>query len=264
MRSPWMDALGGAKAVLELPAGEVSGDVAAELRGTTHGFPVVNGYSGNFPPSYSILDRAMRNGDFTALQALRPYGPIALVVHRSGESAPRIEAALESLPFLTRKDSWPEASLYRIEAGEAAAQTALGPALPLARVRASTGEGIDRLTDGDRLSRWTTAAPQAGGEHVIPDLGAVRDIGAVVLHAGGFVADLPRALSVEVSDDGEEWTVTFQGSVAALAVRGALADPSDLPVAVPVDARGRFIRLTQLGSDREMWWSIAELSVHGR
>jgi hypothetical protein len=54
------------------------------------------------------------------------------------------------------------------------------------------------------------------------------------------------------------------GSVAALAVQGALADPRGLPVAIPVDARGRFVRLTQLGRDREMWWSIAELSVQGR
>jgi hypothetical protein len=263
-RAPWMDALGGAKAVLELPAGEVGGDVAAELRGAVHRLPVGNGYSGNSPPSYAMLDRAMRNGDFTALEALRPHGPIAVVVQRSGEGGPQIEAALEALPFVHRKGEWPEASLYWLEAGESPAATALGPVVPIVRARASTGEGIDRMTDGDRLTRWTTGAPQAGGEQVIVDADASRDIGAVVLRVGVFAGDVPRLLSVEVSDDGEAWTTVFRGSVAALAVRGAIADPHDVPITVPVGARGRYLRLTQLGRDPEVWWSIAELSVHGR
>jgi hypothetical protein len=120
------------------------------------------------------------------------------------------------------------------------------------------------MTDGDRLTRWTTGAPQAGGEQVIVDADASRDIGAVVLRVGVFAGDVPRLLSVEVSDDGEAWTTVFRGSVAALAVRGAIADPHDVPITVPVGARGRYLRLTQLGRDPEVWWSIAELSVHGR
>ena len=262
-RAPWMDAIGGAKAVLELPAGEVVGDVAAELRGAVHRLPVANGYSGNFPPSYLMLDRALRNGDFTALEALRPYGPIAIVVQRSGEGGPQTEAGLESLPFVHRTGAWPDASLYWLDAGGPPPSAALGPVVPVVRVRASTGEGIDRLSDGDRLTRWTTGAPQVGGEQVIIDAGISRDVGAVALGVGAFAGDVPRGLSVEVSDDGETWTPVFRGSVAALAVRGALADPHDLPIVVPVGAQCRYLRLTQIGRDREMWWSIAELSVHG-
>jgi len=262
-RAAWMDALGGAKAVLELPTGDVTGDVAAELHGVVHGLPVVNGYSGNFPPSFALLERALRNGDFTGLEALGPYGPIAVVVHRSDSRGPQIEAALETLPFLHRRAAWPEASLYWLEAGGPSPRAPLGPVLPIAQIRASTGDGIDLMTDGDRMTRWTTGAPQAGGERVIADVGASREIGTVVLGLGPFAGDVPRGLEVEVSDDGEKWSRMFRGSVAALAVQGALADPRELSLAVPVGARGRYVRLTQLGHDPEMWWSIAELSVHG-
>jgi hypothetical protein len=98
---------------------------------------------------------------------------------------------------------------------------------------------------------------------VIVDVGASREIGTVVLRLGPFAGDAPRGLEVEVSDDGEAWSRVFRGSVAALAVHGALADPLELPIAASVGARGRYVRLTQFGRDPEMWWSIAELSVHG-
>lgn len=262
-RAPWMDELSGAKAVLELPTGEVVADVAAELRGAVHGLPVVNGYSGNFPPSFWMLARSLRAGDSTVLEALRPYGPIGIVLDRSSEDSRALEASLEGVPFVHRRQDWPGISLYWLEAGPPVSAASIGPPLPIAQVRASTGSGTEVLKDDRLTTRWTTGAPQAGGEWIVADLGEIRDVGAVRMHLGPFAGDFPRGLEVEVSDDGVVWTHVSRGSVAARAMEGALTDPRALPIVVTIGVRGRHVRLTQLGQDREMWWSIAELSVHG-
>jgi hypothetical protein len=262
-RAPWMDAILGAKAVLELPTGAVTADVAAELRGAAHGLPVVNGYSGNFPPSFWMLAGALRAGDVTVLDALRPYGPIAVVVNRASDGSRDLEAALDASSPVRRRQQWAEASLYWLEAGPPTSATALGPRLPIVQVGASTGSETAALRDDRLTTRWTTGAPEIGGERIVVDLGAVRDLSAVRMCLGPFAGDFPRGLEVEVSEDGGAWTRVSRGSVAAQAVEGALADPRALPIVVPVGARGRYVRLTQLGQDREMWWSIAELSVHG-
>lgn len=262
-RAPWMEAVAGARAVLELPTGFVDRDVAAQLRGSVHGRPVLNGYSGNFPPSFWILERALRYGDAAVLDALRPYGPIAIVVDRSDRNATAIEAMLDAFPHLERRRTRPEASLYWLTPASAPPRAPLGPPLPIADVRVSAGEKIEQMTDGQLTTRWTTLAPQRGGEWVVADVGAAREVDAVLVQAGAFPGDYPRALQVDVSDDSVTWRQVFRGSVATSALQGALDDPRSMPIVVSVRARCRYVRLTQLNKDDELWWSIAELSVHG-
>ena len=264
VRAPWMEALSGAKAVLELPVGEVTADVAAELRGAVHGLPVVNGYSGNFPPSFWMLAGALRAGEVSVLEALRPYGPIAVVLNRSSEQAPSLETSLGALPFVQRRQTSPEVAMYWLEAGPSASPGSLDPPVPVVRVRTSIGSGWQALLDGQLTTRWTTGAPQAGGEWIVADLGRSQLLSAVRMDLGQFAGDFPRGLEVEVSDDGTVWVQISRGSVAAQAMAGALADPRALPIVVSVSARARYVRLTQLGRDPDLWWSIAELSVHGR
>src|SRR5205823_3711753 len=53
---PWSASRGqGFAAVLELPAGDTERDASAMYRATFHRRPVVNGYSGYEPTSYSLL-----------------------------------------------------------------------------------------------------------------------------------------------------------------------------------------------------------------
>ena len=260
-RPAWMSTLGDAKAVLELPAGSVERDVAAQARIIQHGRPVVNGYSGNFPPFYWQLERALRYDDVSALEALRPFGPIALVVDRRAERATAIESALDTLPSVERQQAWPDAALYRLQPAAAEPSPAEGPPLPIASVLASTGVKVDLMIDGDVTTRWTTGAPQRGGEWVMADLGSPQAIGAIEMLMGTSPSDYPRGLSIETSDDASTWAEVFRGSVAARAVRGAMDDPRALPVLVPVNGRGRYVRLTQLGRDEELWWSVPELRV---
>jgi hypothetical protein len=262
-RPAWISALGHAKAVLELPAGAVDHDVAAQARVVLHGRPVVNGYSGNFPPFYRQLERALRNGDVSALDALRPFGPIAIFVDRAADKGASIEAALDALRSVERQQAWPEGVLYRLPPAAADPHVVLGLPLGIAGVRASAPENVSLMLDGDVTTRWTSGAPQRGGEWVIADLGSSQAIGAIELQMGMSPADYPRGLAIDTSEDEVRWTAAFRGPVAAQAVRGAIDDPRTLPIIVATDGRGRYVRLTQFGRDEELWWSLPELRVHG-
>lgn len=89
-------------AVAELPM--LTADRGTDLEGryayfsTFHWFPIVNGYSGNFPPSYlARLDRLIRFPDDRSLRQLRGDGVSYLIVHEVWFSASRLEAIRAAL-----------------------------------------------------------------------------------------------------------------------------------------------------------------------
>jgi hypothetical protein len=43
----------------------------------------------------------------------------------------------------------------------------------------------------------------------------------------------------------------------------ALEMPRTVPLRIPLNQRGRHIRLRQTGADRTWYWSIAELKIYG-
>ncbi|MGE3274612.1 MAG: hypothetical protein AB7O67_05840 [Vicinamibacterales bacterium] len=71
------------RAVIELPAGDPAVDLRAMYRQLSHHVPVVNGYSGHYPPAYIQLVMALQRGDALRLWVLaRDVGPLAIVVNR--------------------------------------------------------------------------------------------------------------------------------------------------------------------------------------
>ncbi len=68
-----LDCAGGAKGpMIELPLGEAYADVAAMYRQMSHQRPIVNGYSGYFPPHYSALRFGLALRDPDVLTQLAP------------------------------------------------------------------------------------------------------------------------------------------------------------------------------------------------
>jgi hypothetical protein len=227
--------------VVELPVGDVAGDIAALYRSMYHRRPIVNGYSGFEPIHYTVLRVAIAADGMEAFDAMTASGPLT-VVEASGARLTTIAPAGHGDRAVT------------------------GRALPIRAVSAG-GVVIDHkpLTDGDRLSRWDSGSPQHGTETMTIDLGSIQHVDGLTLAIGQYLGDFPRVLTIELSADLRSWTVRWSGRGGAKAVAAAVRDPRMVPLTFsfpPVPAR--WIRLRQLGTDATFHWSVADLSVFGR
>jgi hypothetical protein len=264
-RSPLLESLAERDAaVLELPAGEREADLAAMYRGIFHGRPVVNGTSGFEPAHYAALRGGLAEGDPSVLAELAAYGPLWLRLELGrADSGALASLALAAGARLLASDA--TESVYRLpRAARSAAEP--GARLPLRSVQASLDPGAaPRFVDGDLRTRWSTGAPQRGGEWLAADLGEARSVGSVLLALGPSRTDWPRDLEVQVVD-GDAWRTVFRGPTAALALRGGLAEPARLPILVPLAAGPpvRGVRLVQHASHPVWYWSVSELELRGR
>jgi hypothetical protein len=140
-----------------------------------------------------------------------------------------------------------------------------GREIPVAAIRPSMNPHVGpEMVDGDRITRWDTAAPQTEGTWVELDLGGVRTVNRVELALGPYVEDFPRGMAIEASQDSLTWREVWRGGSAGRALAGALAAPRDvlLRYQFPVTPV-RYLRLRLTAGDSTYYWSIAELKVMG-
>ena len=250
---------------LELPISSES-DLAALYRAISHGRPLVNGYSGYFAPHYFVLRHLVDARESAVLTEFASRAPLEIVV---GGTAPEAEALRE---FVASEAGAPVArgadghAIYRLPRQSAPPHLALsGTSLPVLTVDASSEEErTARMWDGDLVSRWDTGRPQAPGDQLVIDLGVPRRLEGLELQIGGYVADFPRALDLDVSGDGRVWRPVRSGPTAIETLRAALADPRRIPIRFSLHGEtARYIRLRQAGSSPEFYWSVAELRVTG-
>ena len=226
-------------AIVELPLGDVYGDIAALYRSIYHHRPVVNGYSGFMPVHYLVLRVALDTGETGALDAMTTGGPMTVV---------------DALGHMTtippaREEAAPAGRPLRIHSAMVDDRTI----------------DLGAITDGNRISRWLSGSPQQGNESITLDLGSIEEVDGVTLSIGPYLGEYPRALAIETSEDRQTWTGQWSGRGASKAVAGALRDPAQVPLAFGFPAtRARWIRLRQLGAEPRFHWSIAEATVSGR
>ena len=146
----------------------------------------------------------------------------------------------------------PDYTVFLIpKGGRAVAAAAVrGQPLPIARIAAThSNDRVGRMIDGDLLSRWDTAGPQDPTSAVTIDLGAPKQVEGVETLIGGYLADFPRALTIEVSSDGTTWEVAWQGQPALMTYISALETPRTVPLRFPLNRTARHIRLRQTDAD---------------
>jgi hypothetical protein len=248
--------------LLSLPLGNPDEDLVAMYRGMSHGKPIVNGYSGNFPAWYWWLQRGIAARDPSMLDELAAFGVNEIVLDTSFDPDGALDRYARSRA--TRlDDARGRYAVYRLSSTHKPVGFTLGPALPIRAIEVNVNPAlIKALTDGDLLTRWETG-PQMGTEELIMDLGETRPIAAVVLEIGPFGTDSPRDLQIDLSDDGQQWTEAWRGSSTGLMFAATIHNPRRVPLTYRLDGqRARHIRLRQLGRDLTYYWSIAELSVH--
>ncbi len=108
--------------VLDLPIGASAENVPAEYLAVTHGYRVVNGYSGYAPPHFAALRGALASHQPTAFDSFRRLDDLYVIV-RPAVDAPFIRW-MESQPGIERAVDTPEWGLYRLpRIGEGAPTT---------------------------------------------------------------------------------------------------------------------------------------------
>lgn len=108
--------------------------------------------------------------------------------------------------------------------------------------------------DGDLHSRWTTGTSQVPGMWLQVELPEAEEISGVVLDAGNSRSDYPRGYKLELSLDGKEWGKPM------LEGKG---DSALTELTLPKPAKTKFIRITQTGAVKGLYWSVHELDVLG-
>jgi hypothetical protein len=251
--------------VLELPLGISERDTAAVYRSIDYRRPVINGFSGHVPPHYRVLNAALRLNDDAVLAELARDGPIVVVVDHQEQFARWSQLASRVGGEVLGDDgAW---RVYQLRPQPRPSTGVDGTPLPIRAVAANVGaDWASRMIDGKMATEWNSRRVQAGGEEVVIELDAARDVSALRLSLGPFAADYPRQLSVDCAGErGDDWQECWSGSGAALALRGALDDPHTVALTIPLARHAvRRLRLRQTAKDAENGWSIAEVTVLGR
>lgn len=113
------------------------------------------------------------------------------------------------------------------------------------------GDVADNMLDGEQGTLWSSGRPQASGQWIKIDLGAVSEFDQIVLDPGHSRNDYPREYRLYVSEDGESWGEPVIGGEGE---SGALA------ITFP-QQQARYVKLVQIG-EADKWWSISELTIH--
>ncbi|MFI5167101.1 MAG: discoidin domain-containing protein [Thermoanaerobaculales bacterium] len=237
---------------------------------TRHWKRTMSGYSGYFPPLWHEL-RARWDPVPLAddLEELRGLGLRFVVVHAAemhGTQRKRTEAVLANLhpPARLVADFGTDRVFELPGWSHWPASFSTGkPPLPIdaseIQATANVNAKEARLAiDGKLSTRWHTDAQHAG-DYFQLDFGAIRHVRGVSLLLGEFPWDYPRGYRVEASLDGEQWSRIAERGTANLPVRSFLT-PTRLGVDITFPATTcRYLRVTNLGSDPSVYWSIAEI-----
>ncbi len=260
------DACAGSSALLELPLGDPFRDVAAMYRGMWHGRPVVNGYSGYFPPHYAALRFGLGLADQDVLTELASHGISDIVVdstHDPGGTWARYVMGHPGTDVICSQEG---RTLYRLRnSAPPESDHPSGRPLKIAALHANINEGREKyMLDDDRSTRWESG-PQSDRTIVDIDLGSEQPLQALQLLQGPYVEDFPRLFSIEVLAADSQWQEVYRGGTAGRAFVAAFESPKDVPLTFDLSGRtARFIRLRSLANDESYYWSIAELKVLGR
>lgn len=251
-------------ALMELPLGEPFHDVAAMYRSMSHGRPLVNGYSGFFPPHYPALRFGLDLLDDDVLTQLASHGVSDIVVNAADDPDGvwrRYVGGHNGAQVVCVEG---RQTLYRLSAGPSARSDGAGTPLPIAAIRPNVNEAsTGNMTDGNRTTRWESGV-QTDRVVMEIDLGAVRSVKALELALGPFVEDFPRAMAIEASEDGATWRQVWRGGSAGLAFVAAFKAPIDVPLRYEIASTpARYLRLRLLANDETYYWSVAELKVLG-
>jgi hypothetical protein len=246
--------------VLELPAGTVVDDIAAQFRAVMGGYRTVNGYSGNQPPHWGPLVTGLARRDAGVLTAVRRHMEVLVSVHTDDRDG-ALSWVTATQPDAAPVTSSGDRTLLRLTKLDAPAPVERGD-VPFRIAATSCAPELAALAiDGDLATRWE-CRHQTQGQRITLDLGESIAIAGVSPTLGPFEYDAPSHLEVDVSESGDDWRRVWAGPTFAQSLTGALQDVRRHEVPIRFDpVKTRYLRLTQTGENAQYYWSVAELRV---
>ena len=121
------------------------------------------------------------------------------------------------------------------------------------RVTAKTNEATAKnAIDGNPKTRYTSGSPMNNGMWYQVELPEPTTLTGCVLEFEQSPNDYPRGYKLECSSDGQSWNTL---------AKGAGGEQSTAIQHAPT--KTKFIRITQTGQDKRLFWSIHELQLIG-
>lgn len=222
-------------AIVELPLDNIYVSVAAMYRGIAHRQPVVNGYSGHFPPHYNVLSLSLARGDTSALIFLARQRPLVIIVNDLLDSGHGYRTMVEGIPGIQYQGITAGGSMFLLPPQPPPREPPVG--LPLQVQVKDVGRFLMEF-----------------------DLGRVHDVDAIAFPLRNRYPDLASRLRIEVSDEAMAWREAWAGWTGGMALEATLADPRLARIQIPVPgARGRYVRVYPASI-----WMKQELQILGR
>ena len=222
-------------AVLELPLDDVDVSIRSMYRSIFHGLPLVNGYSGHFPPHYGVLSLSLWRGDTSPLFFYARRRPLVIFVDGQVKHAASFKKLIEDVPGIQSLGASSAGSIFLL------------PAQPAPR---------EPPVDAPLLS----TVRDAGRYTLEFDVGATHSISAVAFPLKKRYDDLAERIRIETSEDGRTWQESWLGWTGGMAVEATLADPQVAPMRIPLPVvRARYVRIYPAAP-----WMKTDLTVQGQ
>lgn len=263
----WPSEIARAAAVLELPLGGDTDEIAAVWRSIDHRTHVINGYSGYDPPHHRVLRAAFARRDRAVLDGVAEHGPILIAIDTDRSDAPFWRDALAGAGAAATAGADTRRTFMMLPHREGRARPS---GRPLTVVAGSASDGrfvLQDLTDGNPLTHWSSTRFQRGDEQVVVQLDGLQRVSGVILAMGPFAECYPRRLLIETSRDGTTWQAASEETPAGLAFSAIIRNAARAQLAFHLpDVESQYVRLRQLDEDPEriVPWIISDIIVLGR
>jgi len=222
-------------AVLELPLDDTDISIEAMYRSIFHRQPLVNGYSGHFPPHYVILSHSLWRGDTSPLFSLARRRPLVIMINDRLRHGASFKALIQKVPGIQSYGGSGAGSLFLLGAQPALREPPFGPPLT-----ASVRDGARRYT-------------------LEFDVGSTRLLSGVAFLLRRRYEDLAPRIRIETSEDGQTWVESWLGYTGGLAVEATLNDPQLATIRIPLPGvHARYVRVYPASE-----WMRKELTVLG-
>ena len=115
---------------------------------------------------------------------------------------------------------------------------------------ASENRDLRLAIDGSSSTRWATRQSQRDGQFYQVDFNSDKTFDRILLDTSANASDYPREYTVQVSDNGSNFTTIASGTPNS--------NPQTL-ITFPQQT-AQYVRIEQNGSDNRRWWSIHEMT----